>query len=152
MTSSFFVLVVLIILLVSASSAVWAQRDVDFVHIEDAENLDLSKGLAARVSANPAAGFSFPYYLFVPQDMDSSEPVHLLVEPCNTGTTSDDFERHDSKAKSLALKRSSHANKIARKLGVPLLVPVFPRPGGDRGGESIRTPWIETPCCLKRET
>ena len=135
MTSSFFVLAVLIVLLFGASSAVWAQLGVlsrDFVHIEDTENLDLSKGLAARVAANPAAGFSFPYYLFVPQEMDSSKPVHLLVEPCNTGTASDDFEHHDSKAKSLALKRSSHANKIARKLEVPLLVPVFPRPGGER--------------------
>ena len=103
MTSSFFVLAVLIVLLFGASSAVWAQQDpvlpVDFVHITDTEDLDISKGLAARVSANAAAGFSFPYYLFVPQDMDSSKPVHLLVEPCNTGTTSDDFERHDSKAK-----------------------------------------------------
>ena len=136
MTSNFFVLAVLIVLLFGASSAVWAQLGTelprDFVHIEDTENLDLSKGLAARVAANPEAGFSFPYYLFVPHDMDFSKPVHLLVEPCNTGTTSDDFERHDSKAKSLALKRSSHANKIARKLGVPLLVPVFPRPGGER--------------------
>ena len=136
MTNSFVLLGVLIILLCSASSAVWAQRDTvlpdDFVHIEDTENLDLSKGLTARVSANPAAGFSFPYYLFVPQEMDSGEPVYLLVEPCNTGTTSDDFEHHDSKAKSLALGRSSHANKIARKLRVPLLVPVFPRPGGER--------------------
>ena len=81
MASSFLVLTVLIILLCSVSSAVWAQRDVDFVQIEDTKNLDLSKGLAARVSANPAAGFSFPYYLFVPQDMDFSKPVHLLVEP-----------------------------------------------------------------------
>ena len=136
MTSSFFVGAVLIVLLFGALSAVWAQPDTvlshDFVHIEDTENLDLSKGLAARVAANPKAGFSFPYYLFVPQEMDSNESVYLLVEPCNTGTTSDDFESHDSKAKSLALKRSSHTNKIARKLKVPLLVPVFPRPGGER--------------------
>ncbi len=136
MTSSFVPFAVLIILLCSASSAVWAQRDAllpsDFVHIEGTENLVLSKGLTARVSANPAAGFAFPYYLFVPQEMDSGEPIYLLVEPCNTGTTSDDFERHDSKAKALALGRSSHANRIARKLRILLLVPVFPRPGGEQ--------------------
>ena len=136
MTSSFFVGAVLIVLLFWVSSAVWAQLGTglsrDFVHIEDTANLDLSKELAARVAANSAAGFSFPYYLFVPQEIDFGKPIHLLVEPCNTGTTSDDFERHDSKAKSLALKRSSHANKIARKLKVPLLVPVFPRPDGER--------------------
>ena len=134
MTSSFVLFAVLIILLCSASSAVWAQRDTvlpdDFVHIEDTENLDLSKGLTARVSANPAAGFSFPYYLFVPQEMDFSKPVHLLIEPCNTGTLSDNFEIHDRNVKGLA--EASHATDIARKLKVPLLVPVFPRPGGER--------------------
>ena len=136
MTTTFILLGVLMIFLCGASAALLAQQDIalpiDFVHIEDTENLDLSKGLTARVSANPAAGFSFPYYLFVPQEMDSNTPVHLLVEPCNTGAAPDDFERHDSKAKSLALGKSSHANKIARELGVPLLVPVFPRPGGEQ--------------------
>ena len=136
MATTFILLGVLMIFLCGASATLLAQQDttqpIDFVHIAETENLDLSKGLTARVPANPAAGFSFPYYLFVPQEMDSSKPVHLLVEPCNTGTTSDDFEHHDSKAKSLALKKSSHANRIARRLGVPLLVPVFPRPGGER--------------------
>ena len=136
MATTFILLGVLMIFLCGASATLLAQQDttqpIDFVHIAETENLDLSKGLTARVSANPTAGFSFPYYLFVPQEMDSSNPVYLLVEPCNTGTTSDDFEHHDSKAKSLALKKSSHANKIARELGVPLLVPVFPRPGGEQ--------------------
>ena len=136
MATTFILLGVLMIFLCGASATLLAQQDttqpIDFVHIAETENLDLSKGLTARVPANPAAGFSFPYYLFVPQEMDSSKPVHLLVEPCNTGTTSDDFEHHDSKAKSLALKKSSHVNRIARRLGVPLLVPVFPRPGGER--------------------
>ena len=136
MATTFILLGVLMIFLCGASATLLAQQDttqpIDFVHIAETENLDLSKGLTARVPANPAAGFSFPYYLFVPQEMDSSKPVHLLVEPCNTGTTSDDFEHHDSKAKSLALKKSSHANRIARRLGVPLLVPVFPRPGGEQ--------------------
>ena len=59
MTSNFFVLAVLIVLLFGASSAVWAQLGTglsrDFVHITGTENLDLSKGLTARVAANPAA-------------------------------------------------------------------------------------------------
>ena len=120
MATTFILLGVLMIFLCGASATLLAQQDttqpIDFVHIAETENLDLSKGLTARVPANPAAGFSFPYYLFVPQEMDSSKPVHLLVEPCNTGTTSDDFEHHDSKAKSLALGKSSHANKIARRV------------------------------------
>ena len=133
MATTFILLGVLMIFLCGASATLLAQQDttqpIDFVHIAETENLDLSKGLTARVPANPAAGFSFPYYLFVPQEMDSSKPVHLLVEPCNTGTTSDDFEHHDSKAKSLALKKSSHVNRIAREVRSSATGACFPETG-----------------------
>ena len=105
--------------------------DMPPIHITGIEALNLSKALLARVSANPIEGFAFPYYLFIPQQMDSSKPVHLLVEPCNTGTTSDNLEPHERAAKSLA--EASYANRIAKKLKVPLLVPVFPRPGRESG-------------------
>ena len=47
-----------------------------------------------------------------------------MVQPNNTGYPSDDQEVHDSAAKRL-LERGS---VYARELGVPLLVPTFPRP------------------------
>ena len=104
--------------------------DTTPVHIKGIEKLDLSSELFCRVSTNFTDGFAFPYYLFVPQGIDPSKPVHLLVEPCNTGKTTDNFKSHDRKAKTLT--KTSHATKIARELKIPLLVPVFPRPGGDR--------------------
>jgi pimeloyl-ACP methyl ester carboxylesterase len=78
--------------------------------------------LLEKVEANPGAGFFFPYYLFVP-DRITSPPV-LLVEPNNTGTSSDDQSVHDTSARSLIRGRSSFASD----LGVPLLVPTFTRP------------------------
>ena len=72
------------------------------IHVADIEELDLSSELLYRVSADLTEGFAFPYYLFVPQGMDSSKPVHLLIEPCNTGTLSDNFEIHDKNTKGLA--------------------------------------------------
>jgi len=58
--------------------------------------------------------------------MDRRQEVRLLVEPNNTGTATDDFEVHRQKAWNLV--NGSHANQLARKLCVPLLIPVFPRP------------------------
>lgn len=88
--------------------------------------LDRSQDTWMKIPADAAKGFHFPYYLFVPKNLDSTIDRHLFVEPNNTGTASDDFEIHDRAAARLLL--SSHATRIARELGWPLLVPVFPRP------------------------
>ena len=75
-----------------------------------------------RVGPDPAKGFHWPYYLILPREMTS--PPTLLVEPNNSGTTTDDFQVHEEKAKALVQWRTP----FARDLGSPLLVPVFPRP------------------------
>ena len=100
------------------------------IHVQDIEELDLldlSSELLCRVSTGLTDGFAFPYYLFVPQGIDLDKPVHLLVEPYNTGV-SGSFKSLDRKSQDLAA--ASYATIIARKLKIPLLVPVFPRPGG----------------------
>lgn len=66
--------------------------------------------------------FSWPYYLWIPGGL--SGPTTLLVEPNNTGTTSDVELQHDSSAMSLAGRHIPFASR----LDVPLLVPTFPRP------------------------
>ena len=103
--------------------------DMTPVPVTNIEELDLSSELLCRVSTDLTDGFAFPYYLFIPQRIDSNKPIHLLVEPCNTGY-GDNFKRLDRKVK--AFTEASHATVIARKLKIPLLVPVFPRPGGDQ--------------------
>ena len=75
MTSNFFILAVLIVLLFGASSAVWAQQGTvlsrDFVHIEDTENLDLSKGVCCPCGSEPGSGiFLSLLSVYVPQEMD----------------------------------------------------------------------------------
>lgn len=82
-----------------------------------------------RIEPAPERGFHFPYYLFIPKEEVSKEPLHLLVEMNNTGTTSDDLGRHDAAAKRLVEKGVPH--RLARRLGLPLLVPVFPRPASN---------------------
>jgi hypothetical protein len=74
-----------------------------------------------KFEADSAKGFQWPYYLYVPSTIESS---HILVITNNTGHTSDDFSVHDQSAQSLVNWKKS----LAKYLGCPLLVPVFPRP------------------------
>ncbi|RKU10985.1 hypothetical protein C6503_19015 [Candidatus Poribacteria bacterium] len=103
--------------------------DTTPVYVADIEELNLSNELLCRVTVNPTEGFNFPYYLFIPQGINLNKPVHLLVEPCNTGVSR---TRKSLDRKTKALAEASYATVIAKRLRVPLLVPVFPRPGGDQ--------------------
>jgi hypothetical protein len=80
-----------------------------------------------EVPAAAEKGFHFPYLIFIPKSAEGKPSSYLLVEPNNTGRTSDDLEIHRAAAIALA-RDSSVGNFVAMKLGVPLLVPVFPRP------------------------
>ena len=90
------------------------------------QKVDLLGNDILQVEAQASEGFNFPYYLFVPGGIDKRSPVYMLVETNNSGTVSDDLEFH--RVKALMLAKRSHANRMARRLGVPLLVPTFPRP------------------------
>jgi len=94
--------------------------------VPEIRELALAVNDAIPVEANPARGFNFPYFLFIPYRVDRSAKVHLLVEPNNTGTRTDNFDVHRQSARTLV--KWQHPNRMARALGVPLLVPVFPRP------------------------
>lgn len=80
-----------------------------------------------EVAAAPEKGFHFPYIIFIPKSAEGKASSYLLVEPNNTGRASDDLEIHRAAAVALA-RDSSVGNFVAKKLGIPLLVPVFPRP------------------------
>ncbi|ELY42628.1 hypothetical protein [Natronorubrum bangense] len=89
---------------------------------------DVSSGLDITfVEADPDAGFNYPYYLYAPPvDDDYERPI--LVEPNNTGYSSDKLEDHRDVAEDLIEWLSSD---LSDPLGVPMLVPVFPRPESD---------------------
>jgi hypothetical protein len=99
-------------------------EDVD--KVESIQKVDLSGDDILLVEAQVSEGFNFPFYLFIPGGIDKRRQVYILVEPNNSGMVSDDPEVH--RAKALTLVERSHANEMARRLVVPLLVPTFPRP------------------------
>ncbi|KOH46401.1 hypothetical protein [Sunxiuqinia dokdonensis] len=86
------------------------------------------KGQLLQIEGNETAGFHFPYFLFIPEDMETANERILIVEPNNSGFTSDAFEEHLEKAKRTATKDFYLGNFLSRRLDYPLLVPVFPRP------------------------
>jgi len=102
------------------------------------ETLQLAGTLTATLSSTrisgdlvliqPADGFNYPYYLYTPPQIDRRERP-ILVEPNNTGISSDDFSKHREAARDAA--KNGFSRGISDELGVPLLVPVFPRPESD---------------------
>lgn len=72
-------------------------------------------------------GFQNDYILFIPKETPINKKIVLLVEPNNTGKTSDSIEIHKESAINLATV-SSVGNNVATMLKIPLLVPIFPRP------------------------
>ncbi|HEX9961133.1 MAG TPA: hypothetical protein VGB00_09390 [Pyrinomonadaceae bacterium] len=85
-----------------------------------------------KIQAQPAEGFAYPYYLYVPKAVreekkDAKKTRTILVIPNNAGKTSDDFSVHEEDVKR-KFKRNA---EIADRLGVALLTPVFPRPQTD---------------------
>lgn len=80
----------------------------------------LPKDRYRLIPADPSKGFHWDYLLFTPDKVTEN---HILVIPNNSGSISDNLHFHKEKAKQLILWKS----KLAEELGVPLLVPIFPR-------------------------
>lgn len=82
-----------------------------------------------HVSADPRIGFRSDYYLYVPETLyrDADGNAVLLVQPNNSGRTSDDVGVHRRDAWMTGFERK----RIADELGVALLVPAFPRTASD---------------------
>lgn len=79
------------------------------------------------VDSNPSKGFWNSYLLFLPKGTPLNKRTFLLVEPNNTGKTSDSMIVHKKAAIDLA-SSSSVGNNICTNLKIPFLVPIFPRP------------------------
>jgi hypothetical protein len=81
--------------------------------------------------ASPADGYHAEFYLYISpnarQFAENGKKVTILVQPNNSGVTSDDIDVHRRDAWWTGFERY----QIANQLGVVLLVPAFVRPGED---------------------
>ena len=80
------------------------------------------------VAENPAKGFNYGYYYYIPGSIRKASKKFLLIEPNNTGGFSnydmDDVQTHSQAAQSML----NYAKRYADELGCVLLVPIIPRP------------------------
>jgi hypothetical protein len=100
---------------------------VSGLHAQNPKPASFDHDSVLIVKANPLKGFNNDYILFIPRNTPQNKRIHLLVEPNNTGKITDTMDVHLQAAINLASK-SSVGNNVSTVLGVPLLVPVFPRP------------------------
>lgn len=77
--------------------------------------------------ADPAKGFNFSYFLFIPEGMRKEESLAFIVEPNNTGYVSDDYDDHVEGARQSIENFGYLGKHLADSLKFPLLVPTFPR-------------------------
>jgi len=100
--------------------------------ISSAQTVGNISSESVKIEAQPAKGFAYPYYLYVPKAMreeakDAKKTRTILVMPNNAGKTSDDFAVHEADVK----RKIKNNSEIADRLGIALLMPVFPRPQTD---------------------
>jgi dienelactone hydrolase len=84
-----------------------------------------------KVEPRPAKGFTYPYYLYVPKSLREGESIKkehtILVIPNNSGKLNDDLAVQEED-----VKRKIRQNaQLADRIGVAVLMPVFPRPQSD---------------------
>lgn len=80
-----------------------------------------------KMAANPAKGFSYPYYIYVPANLAAKTQHTILVHPNNTGVLNDNLAVHEADVKKMMTRWA----KTADKIGVIFLMPVFPRSATD---------------------
>lgn len=91
------------------------------------QNLSFKKDSLLIIKKDAKKGFNSDYILFIPKGTLINKTTFLLIEPNNTGKTSDSMSVHKEYAIDLASK-SSVGNNVSTMLKIPLLVPIFPRP------------------------
>ena len=82
-------------------------------------------GKIVKIDANQDKGFYTEYYLFIPDTIKALDQTFLLVECNNTGFVDDNHKTHMNAAYNMV--RFGQSNRIARELGIPLIIPCFDR-------------------------
>lgn len=87
-------------------------------------------GTIIKVPPKRGSGFNYPYFLYLPDniDMNKTETKRLIVEPNNTGSVTDILGYHQEAAHMAVNANGNPPHKVAYEMGYPFLLPVFPRP------------------------
>lgn len=91
-------------------------------------NAQAPKTELTKIGPNGTKEFSYPYFVYVPSVVRGAAGNQtILVLPNNTGKLDDDLKVHED----YIVRRANQYIDAANKLGVIVLIPVFPRPKTD---------------------
>lgn len=85
-----------------------------------------------RIEANPEAGFYWPYFLHMPEQVPAGHP--LLIQPNNDALWGAPQETHEYWA---LIRNEQLYVDFGRHLNTPMLTPAFPRPLADDGNGNL---------------
>lgn len=91
---------------------------------------ELTPGEVQLIDAQPAGGFAVPYFVYIPEQNSRRDSGPIFVSPNNTEERTDALSDHIGAARDYISSESGVARSTAAELGLPLLVPTFPRPDG----------------------
>lgn len=83
-------------------------------------------GTYYKFESNPEKGFYFPYYVYLPRDYKKNDASFMVVESNNSGS-SDNLIVHEGSV-IYSVSNFSYGKKMAERLNMPFLMPVFVRP------------------------
>lgn len=82
----------------------------------------IAVGEIIKIEKNPSKGFFWPYYLYVPANIDEKKTNYIFVESNNQPVKQVAYELTDESAYGTANKNKMYSDA----LGMPSIVPVFP--------------------------
>ncbi|MBU3190286.1 Ig-like domain-containing protein [Clostridium bowmanii] len=85
-----------------------------------------SRDKVIKVYPRKDSGFSYPYYLSIPNNLVTSKDINIIVEPNNDGRVGD-VEKQDTFVKDRILNEGSLAASVNKQINSIILMPVFPR-------------------------
>lgn len=95
--------------------------------------LRVQPGQIHELAADPARGFHFAYFLYVPPGLRPGGTYPLLVAPNDSGGAISDSLLFHAEFARKQLQPSTPARMISNELKLPVLVPVFPYPAAQTG-------------------
>lgn len=96
-----------------------------------------SRNKVIKVFPRTGSGFSYPYYLSIPNNLDTSKDVHVIVEPNNYGQVGNS-DYQDTLVRKALLEEYSMSDQINKQLNSIILTPVFPRGVTSDGVENYK--------------
>ncbi len=85
-----------------------------------------AEGEIIRFPAKPEKGFYWPYFIYLPKNIDKAQKQTIVITPANTGKSTNDDAQMEEWIKR-EIEKNYSVYSVPDGLGAPMLMPAFPR-------------------------